>query len=74
MRRNLQDFQEVEENDEDDDLDDTAEQISMKLLHKLCTKNEEEPLQQRTFHPFSVENPGPTNILDENHIELNLFH
>ena len=35
MRRNLQDFQEVKEYDEDDDLDHTAEQISMKFLHKL---------------------------------------
>ena len=29
-----------------------AERSMMKLLHKLSTKNGQEPLQQQIFHPF----------------------
>ena len=64
---------EVEEYDEDDDLDDTAEEIHDKVAAQVVDQEWTKTLTATNIPPFSVENPGPTNILNENQTELNFF-
>ena len=64
---------EVEEYDEDDDLDDTAKEIHDKVAAQVVDQEWTKTLTSTNIPPFSVENPGPTNILDENQTELNFF-
>ena len=64
---------EVEEYDEDDDLDDTAEEIHDEVAAQVVDQEWTRTLTATNIPPFSVETPGPTNILDENQTELNFF-
>ena len=84
MGKNLQDFQEkslasililieVEEYDEDDDLDDTVKEIHEEVAAQVVDQKWTRTLTATNIPPFSVENPGPTNILDKNQTELNFF-
>ena len=63
----------VEEYDEDDNLDDTVEEIHDEVAAQVVNQEWTRTLKASNIPPFSVENPGPTNILDENQTELNFF-
>ena len=64
---------EVEEYDEDDNLDGAVKEIHNEVAAQVVDQEWTRTLTATNIPPFSVENPGPTNILDENQTELNFF-
>ena len=64
---------EVDEYHEDDDLDDTVKEIHDEVAVQVVDQEWARTLTATNITPFSMENHGPTNVLDENQTELNFF-
>ena len=67
---------EVEKHDEDDDYEDedeTGREIHGKIAVQVVNQEWTRTFTAANMPPYSVKNHGPTNILNENQTELNLF-
>ena len=66
---------EVEEYDvnDDDEEDETGGKIHNEVAAQVVDQEWTRTLTAMNIPPFSVKNPGPTNILNENQTELNFF-